>query len=77
MSQRNKRGTCQGTYPPIQADGLRYFHACPPAVDPGTGPATKRADKRDENVTVDAAGRFSGIRAEGKGVSAAEIAAES
>lgn len=25
--------TCNGTYPDVQADGTRYFHACPPLSD--------------------------------------------
>lgn len=26
----NKCNTCNGTYEPIGADGLQYFHVCPP-----------------------------------------------
>ena len=26
--------TCGGTYEPVQADGMRYFHVCPPLSAP-------------------------------------------
>jgi hypothetical protein len=70
---------CKGTYNPKQADGVAYFHACPPlseAEAKGTpaeavlkaGGTVERADKRDENIRTDTTGKAIGIVAEGAGV---------
>jgi hypothetical protein len=76
MTTKLKCGTCGGTYQPIQADGLRYFHACSPVYDPVAKVSRERPDRRDENIVVDGASRCVGIRAEGKGAVAVEVAPE-
>ncbi len=38
----NQCKACNGEYVPVQADGARYYHACPDSV-----PAAQR---RDENL---------------------------
>jgi ssDNA-binding Zn-finger/Zn-ribbon topoisomerase 1 len=56
-----KCNSCGGTYSQVQADGSRYFHACPPIPNPGYQPdptkgavvlqqTIERPNKRDENV---------------------------
>jgi len=40
---------CGGKYEPVQGN-MRYFHVCPPLVDPDTGEETKRPGHRDENL---------------------------
>lgn len=44
--------SCGGTYVPVGADGLTYYHACPPVWDDSNKRYVERADKRDENVRV-------------------------
>lgn len=34
MSGQVKCGSCGATYSPVQADGMRYFHACAPLPHP-------------------------------------------
>ena len=75
-----KCNACGGTYEPIQADGSRYFHACPPIANPAyNADPTKgavdmrehveRPDKRDENVTgIDKATNQTTIVSAGAGV---------
>lgn len=57
----SKCNSCGGTYSPIQADGLQYFHTCPPIPNPAYNPdptkgatnfqlTIERPNKRDENV---------------------------
>lgn len=64
--------TCKGTYAPIGADNVPYFHACPPIVDPVTLAVTPRPDARDENIRVmgyDDKGAIREMKAAGKGAS--------
>lgn len=49
--------SCGGVYADTSADGVRYFHACPPVLNEKSEPV-ERSDKRDENV---------GKKLEGKG----------
>lgn len=53
---------CQGEYEAVQADGLRYFHACPVSI-----PAE---DRRNENPKSTAARDADSVKVEGKGVEA-------
>jgi hypothetical protein len=46
---------CNGTYHPILRDGCRYFHVCPPLLDPKTGAESPRANARNENAPPAAA----------------------
>jgi len=55
--------SCLGVYRELLPDGMLYFHACPPIVDPSTGEVRDREDPRDENID-----RFTGqIKARGRG----------
>jgi len=65
--------TCQGVYQPLQRDGVRYFHACPPVYDPVTELSVERADKRDENILQDAKTLRVSIKAEGRGAVAVTV----
>ncbi len=47
---------CQGMWIDPQAGGLRYWHACPPLVDPDTGLMSLRPGHRDENIVQDTPG---------------------
>lgn len=51
---------CGGVYETVQADGLLYYHTCPPGTDP--------ANARDENRKSTKADATGTIKAEGKGV---------
>lgn len=68
----NKCKSCGGEYEPTQADGIQYFHACPPVWDAQASKYVERADKRDENVVVtgvDKTGKSTtAIKSAGKGV---------
>jgi hypothetical protein len=74
-----KCSTCNGTYTPLPASNEQYFHACPPIPDPLFQPdpakaafhpneTIERANKRDENLVLDATGKVTGIKAVGAGV---------
>lgn len=71
--------TCSGTYSPTQADGSKYFHACPPIANPAYQPDPAKPafnltqtieipNKRDENLVLDTTGKVTGIKSVGKGV---------
>jgi len=57
---------CRGLYVDPQG-GMRYFHACPPLVDPDTGLLSDRAGHRDENIVQDTPGGPARIRSVGVG----------
>lgn len=40
--------SCKGEYTDPLPDGTRYFHVCPPLVDPETGDTKSRQGHRDE-----------------------------
>jgi hypothetical protein len=42
--------TCFGVYSTLGADGMLYFHACPPVFDDVKQRYVPRPDARDENV---------------------------
>jgi hypothetical protein len=42
--------TCGGEYSRELADGLRYFHACPPTDQATPGVFVARANARNENI---------------------------
>jgi hypothetical protein len=44
--------TCAGVYSHLGADGMLYFHTCPPVFDDKKQAYVERANKRDENVDV-------------------------
>lgn len=45
--------TCGAVYYTTCADGMAYYHACPPLRPSGTAPLQEQPNKRDENLTVD------------------------
>lgn len=56
--------SCGGTYPPVQADGLRYYHQCPPVQNPAHQP-DPRKPLFDPRETIERAGaRNENVRAE-------------
>jgi len=67
MSERYKCGACGGEYSAVCADGLLYFHRCPPTLDSEGESTGERPGARDENIAVDAWGRAQRIKAEGLG----------
>jgi hypothetical protein len=67
MAKKLKCKTCLGEYNDVCADGLAYYHTCPP-VTIGPGQTQERANKRDENIVMDAAGKNDGPKATGSGV---------
>jgi hypothetical protein len=60
--------SCKGLYRSPQADGTIYHHACPPLPPDKKGRELPRPDRRDENLAFNAAGRLTGLKREGKGV---------
>lgn len=48
--------TCAGEYSDVLTDGLEYYHACPPELV-AEDEYKERADKRDENVGKNLAGK--------------------
>lgn len=65
--------TCGGSYADTQADGSIYFHACAALPPDPQGHQAEQPGKRDENLTLDARGRISGIKSAGAGVVAVSI----
>lgn len=59
---------CDGTYFEMLQDGGPYAHVCGPLPPDKNGVQAERPDKRDENMVVNGAGKLSGIRSEGAGV---------
>jgi hypothetical protein len=80
----NKCNACGATYPSVQADGSRYFHACAPIAnpafntDPEKGPVDlretiERPNKRDENIShIDPDTQQAVIKSDGLGVTVIE-----
>ncbi len=68
MSQLFQCLCCGGTYADTCADGIVYYHACPPLRADKDGAPQERPDRRDENMASPKPGRTAGIKAEGKGV---------
>lgn len=60
--------SCNASYPDTQPDGAIYFHACAPLPPNAQGVQVEVANKRDENLTLDATRRVSGIKSAGAGV---------
>jgi len=72
--EKAKCKTCSGIYMPIQLDGMRYFHTCPPIPDKKDAQGNvltwkNMPDYRDENIknTTLIAGQKAQIKVEGKG----------
>jgi hypothetical protein len=62
---------CSGSYEDKLKDGSTYYHTCPPIGYKPDGQPIENANKRDENVKLDAEGKSAGIKSTGSGVEAA------
>lgn len=63
-----KCNACAGSYNDTQRDGSVYQHSCPPSPPNPQGVQVELANKRDENVALDARGRAHDIVSPGAGV---------
>lgn len=70
---RLKCNTCGGTYDDVQADGVRYFHACAPMWDAGTEAYVERPNKRDENVPLAGGEKDGAVMMKSKGDGATKL----
>jgi len=58
---------CQGEYWDPLPDGMRFFHTCPPVINPETLEISYPEGHRDENIVQERDGGPVRIKAEGKG----------